>query len=149
MLGLPKFQGKLMDKLYLIKRGKEIGRETPQIGVNPIKTGKNQRKLVILPAKPPPRKTQSVMRSTPKEIERVQGRTDRNHSQKRAESGVYEELNRIEQVNSALTGKMTTSNYMKAKKNFSFECNSLITHEPMNDYICTKRHQDQKDYMSA
>ena len=57
MLGLPNFQGRMRDKLYLMKRGMEVGRETPQIGPNPIKAGKNQRKLVILPAKPPPRKT--------------------------------------------------------------------------------------------
>ena len=72
VLDLPQYHGTMREKLYQMKKGLEVGRGTPQIGLNPTPMNtKNQRKLVILPAKPPPRKTKSVMRTLPKEVEKV------------------------------------------------------------------------------
>ena len=101
LLDLPHFQSQRMNKMTMMKRGKEVGREqTPQLGPKPIKA---TRKLVVLPAKPPPRKAQSVMRTISDDMQKETAKTTRG-LQRKAESGVYDELNRLEQVNHALNG---------------------------------------------
>ena len=96
MLHLPDFTGRARLKLEMRRTGKEVGFENSAqyayLQKKIADAGKQPRKLVILPAKPAPRKSKSVLASHAKE----EASTGRG---RRAETGVFEELTQLDRMN--------------------------------------------------
>lgn len=67
---LPRFGGQLRNKMDIKRRGREVGRDlSPNAAYHQQAMNKEKpRKLVILPAKPPPRKPRSVMKHEPQPL---------------------------------------------------------------------------------
>ena len=116
------------------------------------------RKLVILPAKPAPRKSRSVMQNHPGVIqteptlENLKNFNARSRS-KKAEVGVLDELKRLDQKNHTFTGdfsgKSTTSSVnTKALKNMSPELTNLIENRPMQSYAKQMAMEDTNRFMT-
>ena len=53
----------------------------------------------------------------------------------------------MDQVNATLSAS-TASRNLKAKKNLSVECRSLINHDPMNVFVKNMRQSDAMDFMN-
>ena len=80
---LPRFGGQLRNKMDNKRRGREVGRDlSPNTAYHQLAANKERpRKLVILPAKPPPRKPRSVMKHEHQTL--PVEKTERRHSMHR------------------------------------------------------------------
>ena len=119
---LPRFGGQLRSKMDNKRRGREVGRDlSPNAAYHQLAANKERpRKLVILPAKPPPRKPRSVMKHEHQTL--PVEKTERRHSvhRKQADRGIMDELKRVEELNRALVGGDITAEYnLKYAKNMS------------------------------
>ena len=155
MLYLPQFQGTIRHKLEMRRKGKEVGRDNSPTSVylqqqkTAAAMGKQKRKLVILPAKPPPRKSKSVLAGENGKQLRVdesdyltQLAQHRRNNSKKADAGVFDELKRLGQMNQTWYGNKqmsertgASSTNTKALKNMSKEVHTLIEHRPMQYYV--------------
>ena len=84
---------------------------------------RGSRKLVILPAKPPPRKTKSVMKNEPDNHATLKINQRKSSVPRRqAEQGVFDELKRVDELNYAL-GRYDEAQpvNLKALKNLSHQ----------------------------
>lgn len=125
--------------------------------------GKQKRKLVILPAKPPPRKSKSVLGGENEKTLRVdesdylnQLVQHRRKQSKQADAGVFDELKRLGQMHQTWYGNKqmsertgASSTNTKALKNMSKEAHTLIEHRPMQYYAERMANADHNQFMNV
>jgi len=136
--------------LDMRKRGGEGGRDlspNAQYQNSPAKPTK--RKLVILPAKPPPRKTKSVMKGHAPESDLLAKSRGPSVTRRRPDGGIIDELKRVDELNSALAGyTVPTALNLKALKNQSFQATELLQGEPQRTFASSMYEKDRVMFMS-
>ena len=110
------------------KRGGEGGRDlSPSAAYQNSPVKNNKRKLVILPAKPPPRKAKSVMKGDLPDSDLLAKSRGPSVTRRRPDGGIIDELKRVDELNSALAGyTVPTALTLKALKNQSFQATELL-----------------------
>lgn len=158
LLELPHFGGSVRMRLEMRRKGRDVPTYGLKVDEGHFKTtggksGPNNRKLIILPAKPPPRKTQSVIRNNSKDTIEQAHRSPRLNStlanKRTADSGIYEELNRIKQTTDAFNNSGRFSQTVRKDKNQSTEAKALIQHKPMNDYVSVCKASDKDSFIGS
>ena len=151
---MPRFVGSLRHKMDLRRRGREVGRDLSPNATYTKQANKNakQRKLVILPAKPPPRKTKSVMKNPTPDAEMIADKGKQRHSsvtRRQAEHGVLDELKRVDELNFARGGYDDPSALnLKAMKNQSLQAQALLEGEPERTFATSMHERDRALFMS-
>ena len=148
---LPRFGGQLRSKMDNKRRGREVGRDlSPNAAYHQLAANKERpRKLVILPAKPPPRKPRSVMKHEHQTL--PVEKTERRHSvhRKQADRGIMDELKRVEELNRALVGGDITAEYnLKYAKNMSHQAQNLVEGKPRSQYATAMAEYDRTCFMN-
>lgn len=115
---------------------------------------KQARKLVILPAKPLPRKSKSVLQEEhPSNILDIKAEMPKAPRSKKAETGVFEELERIDQLNKTIRGSSSAHSKvwtnLKALKNMSPNVYDLIENRPMQQFTSQMAFNDSNRFMTV
>ena len=109
------------------------------------------RKLVILPAKPAQRTSKSVMQETHPGSNAIENKmTDQARARsKKAETGVFDELKRMDNMNKSLYASLSTaSTNLKALKNMSNNVTDLIENRPMQSFAMKMAQDDTNRFMT-
>ena len=101
---------------------------------------------MILPAKPAPRKSRSVMMQEHPDQDMDQSLM-RKANRRQVDTGVFDELNRMDQINKSFNTVSTPMN-QKAMKNASIEVTALIENKPGQNFSQKRAAEDSNLFMT-